>query len=119
MYNLNEQIGKRIAVLRKSKGMTQEVLAEKLNCSIKHISHVERGVASLSLDLLVEASDILDCSLDYLIKGDDSTPEAKVPSFVVQILNSRDERMTREKNLLLSYLDLYKKLREEILKNND
>ena len=69
MYNLNEVIGKRIAALRKASGMTQEVLAEKLNCSIKHISHVERGVASLSLDLLIEASDILNCSLDYLVRG--------------------------------------------------
>ena len=119
MYNLNEEIGKRIAALRKARSMTQEVLAEKLNCSIKHISHVKRGVASLSLDLLIEASDLLDCSLDYLIKGEDASPEAKIPSFVVRILGSRDDRMAREKDLLLSYLNMYKKLREENMQNND
>lgn len=113
MYNLNEEIGKRIATLRKARGMTQEVLAEKLNCSIKHISHVKRGVASLSLDLLIEASNLLDCSLDYLIKGEDASPEATVPSFVVRILGSRDDQMAREKDLLLSYLNMYKELRKE------
>ena len=119
MYNLNEVIEKRIAALRKASGMTQEVLAEKLNCSIKHISHVERGVASLSLDLLIEAGSILDCSLDYLIKGEDSSPEAKIPSFVLRILGSRDDRMAREKDLLLSYLNMYKKLREDSLQDSD
>ena len=119
MYNLNEVIGKRIAALRKASGMTQEVLAEKLNCSIKHISHVERGVASLSLDLLIEASDILNCSLDYLVRGEDSPPEEKIPSFVLRILGSRVERMAREKKLLLSYLNMYKELRKENLQNSD
>ena len=118
MYNLNEEIGKRIAALRKSKGMTQEVLAEKLNCSIKHISHVERGVASLSLDLLIEAGDILDCSMDYLIKGEEASPEAMIPSFILRILGSSDEQMIQEKNLLLSYLDMYKLLRENSLDNS-
>ena len=119
MYNLNEVIEKRIAALRKASGMTQEVLAEKLNCSIKHISHVERGVASLSLDMLIEASDILNCSLDYLVRGEDSPPEEKIPSFVLRILGSRVERMAREKKLLLSYLNMYKELRKENLQNSD
>ena len=119
MYNLNEEIGKRIAALRKAKGMTQEMLVEKLNCSIKHISHVERGIASLSLDLLIEASDILDCSLDYLVRGEGSSPEAKIPSFVLRILGSRDDRMAREKDLLLSYLNMYKELREDSLQDSD
>lgn len=119
MYNLNEVIEKRIGALRKASGMTQEVLAEKLNCSIKHISHVERGVASLSLDLLIEASDILNCSLDYLVRGENSPPEAKIPSFVLRILGSRDERMAREKKLPLSYLNMYKELRKENLQNSD
>lgn len=119
MYNLNEEIGKRIAALRKAKGLTQENLAERLNCSIKHISHVERGVASLSLDLLIEASDLFGCSLDYLVRGEDASPEAQVPSFVVRILGSRDDRMAEEKSLLLSYLNMYKKLREENIQSSD
>ena len=50
-------IGKRVSSLRKRNGMTQENLAELLNCSVKHISHVERGTALLSLDKCVWLSD--------------------------------------------------------------
>lgn len=70
MYNLNEEIGRRITALRKKQGLTQEKLAEALNCSIKHVSHVERGVSSLSLDLLIETCKTLNCSLDYLVNGE-------------------------------------------------
>ena len=112
MFNLNEEIGGRISLLRKSQGLTQEKLAEKLNCSVKHISHVERGVASLSLDLLVEVCALLDCSLDYLVKGTASPPESRIPLFITQILNSTDEDMAEERELLLSYLNMYRKLRE-------
>ncbi|MDO5134125.1 MAG: helix-turn-helix transcriptional regulator [Eubacteriales bacterium] len=115
MHNLNEEIGARIATLRKANGMTQEKLAEKLNCSIKHISHVERGVASLSLDLLIEAGDIFDCSLDYLIKGETVSPEVKLPTFVLQILGSSDSRMAKERVLLTNYLNMYRILRENNL----
>ena len=113
MYNLNEAIGKRIAKLRKDRDLTQEELAEQLNCSIKHVSHVERGVASFSLDLLIDVSRILDCSLDYLIKGEEAMPEDKLPSSIRYILSSRDERMEKERELLLAYLKMYNELRKQ------
>ena len=111
MIYLNEEIGKRIAMLRSEKSMTQEVLAQKLNCSIKHISHVERGVASFSLDMLIEVSELFDCTLDYLVKGEASSPESQLPAFILKILSSKEERMEQEKKLLLEYLNMYRKLR--------
>ena len=111
MIYLNEEIGKRIAALRSQKGMTQEILADKLNCSVKHISHVERGVASFSLDLLIEVSELFDCTLDYLVKGEESSPESQLPAFILKILSSKEERMEQEKKLLLEYLNMFRKLR--------
>ena len=111
MAIMNKEIGRRIAALRKAKGMTQEELAERLNCSTKHVSHAERGVAALSVDLLTEASKILDCTLDYMIKGESAPPETKIPPSMLQILDSSDERMAHEKELLLSYLNMYTTLR--------
>ena len=111
MLNLNEEIGKRIALLRSQKGMTQEALAEKLNCSIKHVSHVERGVASFSLDLLIEVSSIFNCSLDYLVKGEEAPSELKLPTYILHILGRDEDRLIKEKALLLSYLEMYRKLR--------
>ena len=60
-------IGDHIKKERKSKGMTQEVLAEKLNVSIGYVSQVERGITKISLDLLGAISTILNCNIAALI----------------------------------------------------
>ena len=56
----------------------QENMAEKLNISLKHYGSVEGGIAGLSLENLINASEIFGVGLDYLIKGtketDDSIP---------------------------------------------
>ncbi len=71
MNDFRIEIGKRMKEQRKSLHFTQEYMAEKLNISIKHYGGVERGLAGLSLENLVEVSEILGLSLDYLIKGTD------------------------------------------------
>ena len=110
MENLNEVIGKRIASLRRVRGLTQEVLAEKLDITVKHISSVERGVSSLSLDKMIEVSKILDCTMDYLVLGNDhKNAMDKLPVSVLNVLNSKDED---EISLLLDYLNLYGRLRK-------
>ena len=60
-------IGERIKQARKSKGMTQEVLAEKLSVSIGYVSQVERGITKISLDLLGAISSILECDVAFLV----------------------------------------------------
>ncbi len=62
-------IGERIKRARKSKGITQEAMAEKLNVSIGYVSQVERGVTKISLDLLAAISTILDCDIASLISA--------------------------------------------------
>ena len=52
-------IGSRISKIRKSRGFTQENLAEKLDVSIGYISQVERGITKISLDLLGKIAGIL------------------------------------------------------------
>lgn len=111
--SLNSSIGNKIANLRKEYGMTQEQLAEKLDISIKHCSSVERGISCLSLEKLVEISNLFDVSLDYLVK--DSSPAnlsleqiyASFPQSVIEILTSQDEE---EIQLLHEYLRFYTKI---------
>ena len=61
-------IGERIQRIRKSRGMTQDTLAEKLNVSIGYVSQVERGITKISLDLLGAISSVLKCDVAGLIK---------------------------------------------------
>ena len=61
-------IGERIKQTRKERGMTQELLAEKLNVSIGYVSQIERGVTKISLDLLGAISAIFSCDVSDLIR---------------------------------------------------
>ena len=83
--DLNVQIGKNIAALRRRQKMTQEELAEELNISIKHCSSVERGKSCLSLEKLIAVCDIFDVSLDYLVGGRDRGFSRSVPRFITEM----------------------------------
>ena len=66
-----ENIGERIVGLRKTKGLTQLQLAEKLNISDKAVSKWESGKGDPSVEMLGLLSELFDCSIDYLVKGKD------------------------------------------------
>lgn len=113
---LNATIGQKIAKLRKEHNLTQEQLSEKLDISIKHCSSVERGLSSLSLEKLIDVSELFDVSMDYLIK--DTQQEnidaincflAETPQSIVSIMTSDNEM---QKKLLLEYLKLFSKIQK-------
>ena len=60
-------IGERIKAERKREGLSQEILAERLNVSIGYISQVERGITKISLDLLGAISSALHCNIATLV----------------------------------------------------
>jgi len=68
-------IGKRIQKNRHRCGMTQEVLAEKVNISVPHVSRIENGGSSPSLQTLVDICNVLGITIDDLMQ--DSLPAAK------------------------------------------
>ena len=65
---IEKVLGKRIAEIRKSNGLTQESLAEKTGYSVEFISLVERGLnapsvaglAKIAKALKVEVKDLFD-----------------------------------------------------------
>ena len=65
-YNL---IGKRIAELRKSRGMTQANLAEKAEITNNFLSHIERSYSIPSLETLVRICDALEVTPDAILLG--------------------------------------------------
>lgn len=113
---LNATIGQKIAKLRKEHNLTQEQLSEKLDISIKHCSSVERGLSSLSLEKLIDVSDLFDVSMDYLLKDTSHNNEdaikkflAEAPQSIVSIMASDNEM---QKKLLLDYLKLFSKIQK-------
>jgi transcriptional regulator with XRE-family HTH domain len=69
MEQYKQEMGARLKQARREKDLTQEKFSEMLGISQKHYSEVERGLAGLSVKTLIEISDILEISLDYLLKG--------------------------------------------------
>lgn len=68
-------IGKRIRVVRREKGITQEQLAEMIDAGITHVSHMETGNTIPSLKMFVAIVNALDISADELLC--DSVVKAK------------------------------------------
>lgn len=84
MDDFRTEMGKRMKERRKLLHFTQEYMAEKLNISLKHYGGVERGIAGLSLENLIELSEILGVSLDYLVKGTKENDDC-IPSRIKEI----------------------------------
>ena len=61
--------GKCIRQLRIQCGYTQEEFAKTLNVDRSTLSRIESGKRSCSLDLLIQLSELLGVTLDYLILG--------------------------------------------------
>ena len=63
------KIGRYIQRLRKTSGMTQKDLAEKLNISFQAVSKWENGDALPDTGLLLDLCDILNTTVDKLLNG--------------------------------------------------
>ena len=110
MGNYKAEIGKRVSYLRNLNGLTQETLAELLDCSVKHVSHAERGAALLSMEKYIFLSEYFHCSLDYLLKGINSDDvSSALPANILEILRGND---SEERQLLLSYLNMYSRIKD-------
>lgn len=65
----NDAIGQRIRNEREKLGLSREEFAEILRLSDYYVGQLERGERRMSLPVLVNISDCLHVSLDYLIFG--------------------------------------------------
>ncbi len=64
-----EKCGKRIKELRRSRGITQEQLADSIGISQKTIAGIETGNKGTTIDTMLAIVSVLETSLDYLLLG--------------------------------------------------
>ena len=62
-------IGQRIQTQRLALGYTQQYIYEKLDISQNHYSRIENGRAGMSFEILLQLSDLLGLSTDYILTG--------------------------------------------------
>lgn len=84
------EFGYRLKRARRERGFTQERLAEELNISTDHLGKLELGRRGVSIDLLIDMSNALQVTLDYLIKGDERDP-LRMKKLIGQIHSLLDE----------------------------
>ena len=96
-------IGERIKRMRKSNGVTQEVLAEHLNVSIGYVSQVERGITKISLDLLAAISTVLGCDVASLVSESAINSNEYMESEIINEIKKLDQK---KKKYILSVIRL-------------
>ena len=58
----------KLVILRKNKGMTQDVLAEKLNVSRQAVAKWESGQSYPDIANLIQISNVMNVTVDYLVR---------------------------------------------------
>lgn len=79
-------IGQRIRRVRKSKGWSQERLAELVGISVTHMSHIETGNTKLSLEVFNDITIALEARADELLFGFREIPREQAMDDILQVL---------------------------------
>ncbi len=69
LEKLLKEIGARIRVLRKEKGLSQLELADKVGCSETHLSNIETGSAKMGVDIAIRIAEYFDVSTDWILRA--------------------------------------------------
>jgi transcriptional regulator with XRE-family HTH domain len=69
MYKVNYiKFGERVREERIKRRLTQEKMAEALDISTSYVGQIERGVRCPTMDRLVAIANVLELSIDYLLR---------------------------------------------------
>lgn len=82
------EIGQRIRKFRKAYNLSQEQLAEKVEISTTHMSHIETGNTKLSLPVFVNIANALSVHTDELLHDSLPNSKANMKQEINEILDS-------------------------------
>lgn len=103
-------VGKRISLIRKNRGMTQEQLAEKAELSNIYISHIENSRSIPSLETLMKLCSALDITPDEVLLGTKQDMENYLQSDIQKKLILCTQK---ERRMVSRFIDLLLEEREE------
>ena len=92
---LRKQIGANIVSYRKSDGLTQVRLAEKLNYSDKAVSKWERGESAPDVMTLVQLSELFDITVNELLQDPNELPSN--PGRMERVMGNAVEKTLKRK----------------------
>ncbi len=83
----NIKIGKTIALLRSQKGITQSELGERIGVSFQAVSKWERGETLPDVSVLTDLADVLETTVDFLLRGGETNISFKGKLSVVDMID--------------------------------
>lgn len=73
------KVGKKLQQLRLEQGLTQEQIANDLNCTIAFVSNIENNRTKINLRVLLYYANLCDVTIDSILNAgidqNDATPE--------------------------------------------
>lgn len=85
------RIGRKVATIRKEKGLSIRELAEQCGVSYQNITKIENGKYNVSIDILWKLCEVLNCKLDII-----KIPQSKYPWYDIGEIVFVKSRNTNE-----------------------
>lgn len=106
-------IGQRIEHLRRINGVTQEMLAEKVDLSRVYIAYIETGKRKPGLESIVKISQALNSSIDNILIGN-ITPNNN--DYILELALLSADCSNQEKRIIF---DTLKSLKASLINNRE
>lgn len=103
-----ELMGKKLQMVRKEKGYTQEHLSELVGISNRTLNLMEKGKSGMKLETLIKFCNSLDVSPNYILsyKSNGNDEEISLNRFTPE-----------QQKIIKEFLDTFEKLSDTIYKN--
>ena len=98
----NEKIAERLVKLRKDNNLTQDEVANSLGIAKSSLANYESGYRAPNYEILKKIANILCCTVEYLIMGEDEEPDLDIISKIDKIMSGESEE---RKNLVKAIVD--------------
>lgn len=86
------EIGKRIRVVRKAQGMTQEEASERCDITSSYYGNIERGNKKMSVETLAKITKGLGVTADELLFGDHAHKDRALKELLREVRRSADDK---------------------------
>ena len=97
-----------LTALRKARGLTQQDLADLLDVQPRLVGRWEQGQGKPQFDYLLKLADVLEVSLDRLLRGEGATPV--VPDIrnlkLKELCRRVDQLKNEDQEVICHFLDL-------------
>lgn len=98
-----QQLGTKIKELRISRGLTQDILAEMVNCNTSHISNIENNHTKVSLNVLLSIANALNTTIDYLLSNQYVNTDLALDNEIMRLVSQLE---THDKEKLLKIIEI-------------